>query len=451
MEPPELDRLVGMEVYLSTSPGIGGGIRRRLEDFVVEEILVDGSRATVSPPEDVEVGGDGSHLVCLLVKRGWDTLLIVREIAGRLGVDPKVVKTAGIKDARAVTAQHISIRGITPRQILEIRIRNAHLKPLRYSRTPISTGMLLGNAFQVTIREIEIPELDVKDRINRILAELNLAGGLPNFFAYQRFGTVRPVTHVIGGHIIRGEYEEAVYALLTRDSPHEHPAAREARRRLRETMDYAEALRLFPPHLKYERAALKRLARNPRDFIGALKQLPPRLLRLFTHAYQSYLFNRFLSGRIKQIEAPHTPNPGDYLVEVDGHGLPTGRYITVTESNLREASELVKRGSARVALPLIGFRQNPSLGRQGELEAEILEEEGIKPGDFKLKEFPEASARGSLRAAFTIIKDFAVRSVDVDPQGRASATLSFTLLRGTYATTLLREIMKPKNPVDAGF
>ena len=31
------------------------------------------------------------------------------------------------------------------------------------------------------------------------------------------------------------------------------------------------------------------------------------------------------------------------------------------------------------------------------------------------------------------------------------ATLEFMLLRGSYATVLLREIMKPKNPIKAGF
>jgi tRNA(Glu) U13 pseudouridine synthase TruD len=29
--------------------------------------------------------------------------------------------------------------------------------------------------------------------------------------------------------------------------------------------------------------------------------------------------------------------------------------------------------------------------------------------------------------------------------------LSFMLLRGSYATVLLREIMKPENPIKAGF
>lgn len=75
MRVPRLERNLGIEVYASHSPGVGGRIRRFPEDFVVEEILVDGSKAKTSSVEPRPPVGKGRYLVCVLVKRDWDTLL----------------------------------------------------------------------------------------------------------------------------------------------------------------------------------------------------------------------------------------------------------------------------------------------------------------------------------------------------------------------------------------
>ncbi len=41
----EIDRQIGIETFATATKGIGGAIKREVEDFVVEEVLVDGSRA----------------------------------------------------------------------------------------------------------------------------------------------------------------------------------------------------------------------------------------------------------------------------------------------------------------------------------------------------------------------------------------------------------------------
>jgi len=110
----------------------------------------------------------------------------------------------------------------------------------------------------------------------------------------------------------------------------------------------------------------------------------------------------------------------------------------------------VKEGKACLALPLIGTKQTTSSGEQGEIEREILEQEKIEPNNFKVAGFPEARSLGGLRPAFTPIKDFQVVSV-YQERGKTQAKIRFTLIKGSYATTLLRELMKPGNPVDSGF
>ena len=56
----------------------------------------------------------------------------------------------------------------------------------------------------------------------------------------------------------------------------------------------------YPNQLNYEKAILNKLVVDSKDFVGSLKELPKNLLTMFVYAYQSYLFNKILSERIKR-------------------------------------------------------------------------------------------------------------------------------------------------------
>ena len=119
---PRLEADLGIEVYASMSRGIGGRIRCSPEDFIVEEVLSDGSKASVQLAESTTLpSGRDRYLRCVLVKRGWDTLVAVRRIAAQIGVSPERINIAGIKDAQALTAQYISIGGTPPKRVLNVR------------------------------------------------------------------------------------------------------------------------------------------------------------------------------------------------------------------------------------------------------------------------------------------------------------------------------------------
>src|SRR5271157_40006 len=113
-----------METYATQTKGIGGNIRENIDDFIVEEILIDGSIAHVENSENTaerKVLGcstkETTYLLCKFLKRDWDTLLAVRNIADRLGIGMTQVQTAGIKDAKALTAQFITVENVSPEQI----------------------------------------------------------------------------------------------------------------------------------------------------------------------------------------------------------------------------------------------------------------------------------------------------------------------------------------------
>jgi len=450
---PKLERKLGIETYASQSSGIGGIIRQFPEDFMVEEVLADGAKAEIQHVETPQPVGEGRYLICVLVKRDWDTLRAVKKVARRLGISYKRVQIAGIKDAKALTAQHISIRGVTPERVSRVKIKDIALRPLTFSDEKVYSRLLLGNTFHILIRAISHPSSLIEKRVKNVQGELSSLGGLPNFFGHQRFGTVRPLTHLVGGCLVRGNLEEAALTYLAQPSPHEHPESREARRQLQDTQDFKEALRSFPTYLRYERLMLTQLTRQPRDFVGAFRNLPLKLRRLLIQAYQSFLFNKFLSERMKRGVGLNEPQVGDYVVHVDRHGLPTTEFTQATSQSLPAVKKASRTGRMRVAIPLIGYKQQPSDGEQGEIEREILEAENLAPRDFYVSSMPETSARGGLRTILGSILDFSVEEMSRDsgsPRKRKMG-LSFTLHRGSYATVLLREFLKPRNLIKAGF
>ena len=453
MKVPKLEKELGMEVYATKTLGIGGKIRQFIEDFTVEEILIDGSKASVHPENIPLLVGEGKYLICLLVKRNWDNLLVIREIARKLGLPYKNVHIAGIKDAKAVTAQHISIEGAIPEDIAKVKIEGVTLAPLHFSNLKISAFHLYGNKFTITIRDISHTITETQKRIEKTLAELEAFGGIPNFYGHQRFGTIRPITHLVGREIVKGNFEKAAMIYLAKHYDLEHEKAREARKRLMETHDFEWALRNFPRHLKYEILMLKHLVKNSNDYVGAFRKLPLQLRRMFTQAYQSYLFNRFLSERIRRKIPFNEPQIGDYVVYVNQKGLPTQYAKKVENQNLEEIRKAVKEGKIRIAIPLVGYKQPTSSGIQGEIEEEILREEDVKPEDFNVKNMRETSAKGELRAALTPLIDFSYKKPCRDSANSSKKLVkcSFTLQRGSYATVFLRELMKPRNIVKAGF
>jgi len=454
LQVPSLEKEVGIEVYSTQSVGIGGKIRQLPDDFVVEELLVDGSLAEVlAPVEACEPSGEGRYLICVLIKRRWDTFLAVRTIAERLRINQKRIRFAGIKDTKALTAQHISLQNVSPSRVLDMQIKDITVYPQRFSRERMYSQLIKGNRFHLTIRGIDHPAPVVEERTKRVQKEIESVGGVPNFFGHQRFGTIRPNTHQIGKYLTRGDAEKAALVFLAEPSIHEHPEAREARQQLKDTMNFEEALEHFPRFLRYECFMLRHLTKYPNDFVGAFRELPRRLRKLFVQAYQSYLFNKFLSERIRKGISLSEPQLGDYVNKLDEHAIPTGGWDQVTDQNIQEITTAIKEKKMCVAAPLIGPDQQPSKGIQGEIEQAILEAENVTPEQFKIPSMPEATAEGRVRAILNPVWNLVQEKIadDSENPGKQIMKLGFTLNRGSYATVLLREFMKPQDLITAGY
>ncbi|HKZ95196.1 MAG TPA: tRNA pseudouridine(13) synthase TruD [Candidatus Bathyarchaeia archaeon] len=427
MTVPLLEKRIGIEVYATKSQGIGGKLRHFPEDFKVEEILTNGSTAKIEPNNMPIITGHGRYLIHVLVKCNVDTFQAVQIVANKLGINVERIQIGGIKDAKALTAQHISVSRMLPEQATQIKTTSLWVYPLLFSNEKMDSSMLFGNNFHINIRAINHPASAITKRLENVNRNLLKLGGCPNFFGHQRFGTIRAITHLVGKDILLGEWEKAALTFLAKPSVLERPESRQARQQLWNTQDYESALRYFPPRLVYERQMLKHLAQQHRDFIGAFHRLPIKLCQLFIQAYQSYLFNRFLSQRIMHGLPLKKPRANEYRLTIDS----------------RE----------HVALPLIGYRQGISGGLQGEIEKTLLEEEVVPPDKFKIPAMPRISSSGGVRTALTEVIDLHLErpSRDETNISRKKIGPSFTLRKGSYATVVLREFMKPRNPVKAGF
>ena len=461
MQPPKLEKHLGIEAYGTCSKGIGGIIRENVEDFIVEEMLLDGSKAQVESSENLsgqQVLGCSTvknrYLLCIMVKRNWDMFAAIKLIADHLRVGAEQIQIAGIKDAKALTAQHVTIEKVSPEQVQKIRVKDIKIRPLGYLHTQLSSYYLLGNSFNIRIRAINHSKSVINDRIAETVEQLKTVGGVPNFFGHQRFGTIRPITHLIGKALIKKDVEKAAMLFLAKPSPYEHTSSRNARRELQRTHDFEKAAKIFPRQLRYELSMLRHLVKYPGDFVGAFRTLPFKLQELFIQAYESYLFNKFLSRRISQGLMLNAAEVGDYVVALERSGLPNlNIFKTVKTENLTEINDSIRCGKLRLAIPLIGFKQQHSQGAQGEIEKHVLEEEDVSRNEFYTSSISQIKTKGRLRPAVIPISNFSTyeTSANADELYRQEIGLTFMLHRGSYATVLLREIMKPKNLISEGF
>ncbi len=304
------------------------------------------------------------------------------------------------------------------------------------ARDRLVLGQHYGNSFEVHVRTERDPAASAQ-AYRSIDAELRSAGGIPNFFGPQRFGEVRPITHTVGRWIVRGDVARAVDVYLIDLPPTSTPGVGDdARTAYAQHRDPARALREFPAEYRFERSILERLARGDAPD-RALRALPYELRRLFIHAFQAYLFNRYLCARHAAGVPLDRPVAGDVVVRLGRDGTYRGNDIArVADENLAECTELVARGRASVAGPLVGTASGVPDEIPGRLFAEILAEEEVAAVGFGMPATPELASDGTWRALLLRVPPLSIEPV------AEGVWFRFALPKGAYATVVLREFLK---------
>ncbi len=401
------------------------------EEFIVEEITLDGTLLELSKQINLGKAEDQvlerdyfTHFV--LEKRNWNTMQALQAISRLLHVKPKRFDFAGTKDRNALTTQLCSAFCIPPQRITSARLKDMAVNGAWKSREKMRLGDLAGNRFTITLTE-ENCGLDANARaIEEKLAANNFL--YPNFFGAQRFGSLRKNTAIVGRFLIQGDFAGAVENYLTDSSGEKDEVAVQARARLAKEKNYAQALEYFPQYLKYERMLLEHLAACPNDYAGALSRFPRHLQLMFVHAFQSQLFNDYLTTRLEK--GVNYVEENDFFVQADALGFPTDEVKKTGVDESRESvEEKVREKKAFACGQLIGSQ---SVLREDELK--LLEKHGVRQEQFVFKTMPWLSSRGNFRPLFAPVKNFAA-------VGEKPCVIRFELASGCYATALLEFIL----------
>ena len=296
-------------------------IKETPQDFIVNEIT------------NIKLEKEGPYSIFLLKKEDYTTQLAIALVARNLKVRQKEIGDAGNKDKKAITTQYISIKNMKQQDLDLDRLK---LTFKGYCSKPICLGDLEGNEFIINV----ITENKPKE-LTQIV----------NYFGQQRFSTNNKN---IGKLILKKNFKEAVELIISDDQ---------------------EKSKKLSPYLE----------KRKNDYVGALRLILPKLLKLYIHSYQSYLWNKLAEKESK------------------------------SEENKK--------------LPIIGFGTNPS-----KEILNLLKEESIKIRDFIIRQIPELTAEGTYRELFTEIKELNIKKEE------KGYNLQFKLKKGCYATEVIRQL-----------
>lgn len=167
----------------------------------------------------------------------------------------------------------------------------------------------------------------------------------------------------------------------------------------------------------------RNISRGRDALLGQGPWLQKWLRKLMISAYQSHLFNLYLTLRIEQSLFQQLL-PGDIAKKAD-----TGGMFEVTDLEVEQPR--YERGEIHFTGPIYGKKMWAAGGAAGALEREILDQE-----DLAADVFQRARVQGSRRPARLWLPDIAV-TIDA-----SQLHLAFCLPKGAYATVVAREFTK---------
>jgi tRNA pseudouridine13 synthase len=391
-------------------PGIGGTIKNRPEDFFVQEIPI------------YEPSGEGEHVYAEIQKINLSTFEAINRIADAMGMQSREIGYAGLKDARAITRQIISIPGTTEAAVMGLKLPDLTVLWAARHGNKMRLGHLKANRFAIKIRDVQPTDVI---KLRPVLAQLQRRG-MPNYFGEQRFGR-RGDNDKLGAAYIRGDHKAVLSQLLGTPNPEVDDRETARARAAFDAHDLDKAMQLFPRKHGMERRVLHRLIKTHRPS-SAVWTINENLRRLWVSALQSRVFNQIVAKRIDSIDRLMD---GDFAYKHE-NGACFLVQDAAAEQPRCDAFEISPTG------PLIGYRVSLPEGEPLRIEQEAFAEYALAPADFRKS--------GSLRVKGER-RPLRVQPTDVDlaagvDEHGSHITVAFTLPAGCFATVLLGELMK---------
>jgi len=447
----ELEKSVGIEIYSTPEiEGISGICKHSYKDFIVKEITSNGNILEIKDDYQAHSFSEDSkdrYTTFNLIKVNKDSFEALREISQALRVPLHLIYYSGLKDKCSISVQKVSVKGNFVEKLKKLKLRDLFFRSIKPTKKAIKIGGNKGNNFTIVIRNIKNVG-KIKERIEDIINILNLKG-FPNYFGLQRFGTFRTNSHVVGRYLLENNYERAFNEFVTTNYSTESPHIQLMRQNLKISGDLEEFYENFPKSMKFERDMVKYLIDHPGDYKGTFTTLPVDLKNLLISAFQSYLFNKMITLRVKKGFSLFEPVNGDIISILDDdkgyitqikykYGERGGRY----DKYLKKA---IKLNRATIVVPIVGYETDlDELPLIKAVFEELIEQEGIDKNIFRSNVLRDIEFKGAIKAM--TVKPIGLKVIqfeddDIFPD-KKKLKIEYSLPKGSYATVLLRELMK---------
>lgn len=316
-------------------------IKELFEDFIVYEV-----------PSITKLKVRGRFTYFVLMKKDYTTISALKLVSKKVKIPLKYFGFAGNKDRHAITFQLCSVRFAGVQRLKNISLNDIKIIPVGKDDKPIKLGDLKGNYFKITVRDLD-REIRVEEK------------DVPNFFDEQRFGK-EGINICIGKLLVKKQFCDAASLIKNKE-------------------------------------LAKHLEKYPKDCIGALRKIPYQLLKLYVHAYQSWLWNECAKRVIEK------GTEMDIMVPIIGFGIELERY-----------PDLIKK-----------------------VVKKRMKEDSITMRDFVFHQIPELSASGNDRKLFVRPKIISYKyAADELHKGKKKLTIKFFLPKGSYATNVIKFLLE---------
>ena len=377
-------------------------LKRLPEDFVVEEL------------SDF-VLADGPFAVYQLDKRSIGTPEAITAICDRWNLPRKRLSYGGLKDKHAITRQYVTIHHGQKRHLNQ---GSFDLTYMGQAQQHFTASDIAGNCFTVVMRDLTSLEAE-----QAVVASADVQNsGLPNYFDDQRFGSVIHGTTFLAMEMMHARFESALRLALT--APYEFDRASQKREKSMLNRHWGDWQACRQQCGKgSSRYAIDHLCANPTDFRGAIERLNMELQGLYLAAYQSHVWNRTLAKWIED----KTPAKDRVDIETRLGSLPVPR-TKIDWDNL--------------VLPLPSARWKPEADSPWLPYVEgVLAEDGLTLATMKVPGMHKPFFSKGDRPVCLKPKDITMEH-DVDDQhlGLRKAILHFDLIRGSYATMVVKRL-----------
>lgn len=391
-------------------PGIAGFFKSSFEDFRVEEV------PAYSPC------GMGEHIYVHIEKEGMATQQAVQRIARELKISPHSVGIAGLKDARGIARQWLSVQKVSVQDLEHLQIPGMKVLAISRHRNKLRVGHLRGNHFVIKLRGCSEDDREKVTAVLQILSEL----GVPNYFGPQRFG-MRGDNWQVGLALLEQDYATAARWIAGFPQDTDKGSILRARE-LFEAQNYPEASLTWPSEFRDPIRLCRVMNKTGGDAKRALDSLGNEKLWFYLTAFQSRLFNDVLAERLTTFNRVQS---GDLAYKHEN-----GAVFLVEDASREQAR--AARFEISPSGPLFGYGMTEPQGEPQRLERQVLAMTGLQKSDFRQSGI--LKCKGERRSLRFRMEDLKIQN-DSDPKGDY-LELQFFLPRGCYATAVLREIGK---------